>query len=80
MQVAATTKTVRRAGSPRRVQALSLSCLSFLATVRPKLQRGVPTEKYTHVLATCYFLPQPASTCVMLIESDIRGGSRGILP
>jgi hypothetical protein len=80
MKVAAMTKTVLRAGPARRVETLSLSCLAFLATVRPKLQRSVLAEKHTQVPSPCYFLPRPASACVMLTESDIRGGSHGIVP
>jgi hypothetical protein len=80
MKVAAMTKTVLRAGSARRVEALSLCCFSFLAAVRPKLQRGMMAEKHTKVPSICYFSPRPASACAMLTESDIRGGSHGILP
>ena len=80
MKVAAMTKTVLRAGSARRVEALSLSCRSFLTAVRPKLQRGMLAEKHTKVPSTRYFLPRPANAYAMLTESDIRGGSHGILP
>jgi hypothetical protein len=80
MKVAAMTKTVLRTGAARRVEMLSLSCLSFLAAVRPKLQQGMIAEKHTKVLFTGYFSPRPASVCTMLTESDIRGGSHGILP
>jgi hypothetical protein len=80
MKVAAMAKTVLRAGATGRVEALSLSCLSFLGAVRPNLQRGMLVEKHTKVPSTCYFSPRPASACVMLTENDVRGGSHGILP
>ena len=48
-------------------------------SVCQKLLQGVVTELYTRV-PTVRGTPQAASACAMLVESDIKGGVRGIVP
>jgi hypothetical protein len=69
-------------GVTHHVEALGTSCPSFirLTSIGRKLLLVAPMEKHYKILPTSSAGPQPASTFVMLVESDVRGGIRGILP
>lgn len=80
MKVAAMTKTIMGARTASRVGTLSTSCLSFLSSVCLKPQQDMAAVKHANVSRPHYFLPRPASAYVMLTESDVKGGSHGIMP
>ena len=80
MNIAALTKTVKVTGTVKRVEALSMSCLSFLSLGRPKLQQDLTQVKHAKALHTHHFAPRPANACVMLTESDVSRRSHGIVP
>ena len=79
MKVAAMTKTMTSTGPISRVGALSTSYFSFLSAVRPKLPQPRAARKYGMLQHLHGFTPQPASSCVMLVSSDMGGGSYDIL-
>jgi hypothetical protein len=79
MKVAAMTKTMTSAYPISRVGALSTSCFSFLSAVRPKVQQSRTAKKHGVLQHLHGFTPQPASPCVMLVSSDMGGGSYDIL-
>jgi hypothetical protein len=82
MKPAIKTRVTVRVGVTSRVEELetSGSSFSFLASIWQKMLQAVRTGKRHKVPYAGGTAPQPASSCVMLVESDIRGGVRGILP
>ena len=78
MKVAAMTKAITSTGPISRIGALSTSYFSFLSAVRPKLQPRA-ARKHGMLQYLHGFTPQPAGSCVMLVTSDMGGGSHDIL-
>jgi hypothetical protein len=51
-----------------------------LFAVRTSVQQALATQKHRHITPPSMWSPQPNSMIVMLVESDVSPGSRGILP
>jgi hypothetical protein len=73
-------KTSAGAGLVSRVEALSMSCATFLPCVWMKRRGGTAVEHPYKSLYTKHVSPQPASPFVMLVESDLSAGSHQLLP
>lgn len=78
MRGVATTNT--GTASARCSAAVSKSWAFCLFAVRASVQQAVAMQKHSHIVPPSVWTPQPNSTIVMLVESDVRKGSRGILP
>jgi len=80
MMVAAPTNTVTGAATASRSAALCKPWAFCLFAVRARVRQALATQKHRKVAPTSSGSPQPNSTVIMLVESDIRGGSHGVLP
>jgi hypothetical protein len=82
MALANRTQRTARVRATRREETLETSYSSdaFLSAVWQKLCRVVTVGKHHKAPSNGYMAPLPASSCVMLVESDVRGGVSGVLP
>jgi len=80
MMGATITKTLTGAGIVSRVEALSMSCATFLPCAWLKRRGATATKHPYKVLHTKHAAPQSASPFVMLVESDLSVGSHQLLP
>jgi hypothetical protein len=74
------TRKVTGTGAARPVEAFATLWPAFLSLARQKRQLGKKTEKPARVAYADDTMPPQADSYVMLVESDIREGVRGILP
>jgi hypothetical protein len=80
MMVAATAHTVIGIIIARRVAEFFRAWAFCLCVLRTRVQQALALQKHRKTPSTVASSPQPNSTVVMLVESDVRGGSHGILP
>jgi hypothetical protein len=79
MKVAAIARTMVHTDTAGLMEALSTSCVSFLSALRPKQQQYLLGGEHSRPPYGPRHALQPASPCIMLITSDISGGSHDIL-
>jgi hypothetical protein len=79
MKVAAIARTMVHTDTVSLMEALSTSCVSFLSALRPKRQQHLLRGEHSRPQHAHSHAPQPASPCIMLITSDMGGGSHDIL-
>jgi hypothetical protein len=79
MKVAAITRSMVHTDTASLMETLSMSCVSFLSALRPKLLHHLLRGQHSRTSHVRSHAPQPASPCIMLITSDMGGGSHDIL-
>jgi hypothetical protein len=79
MKVAAIARTMVHTDAASLMETLSTSCVSFLSALRPKLHHNLIRREHSTPQHAHSHAPQPVSPCIMLLTSDMGGGSHDIL-
>jgi hypothetical protein len=80
MRLAAATNIVTDSTTARRPEVFFKRWAFCPLAVRARVQRALATQKHRHLGSPGVFSPRPNHTIVILVESDVTGGRREILP